>query len=128
MKSNKDTSTFKQEAYLGIRLRTAIKHKGVKQIEVCKAVGLSPSRLSNYLSGSREPDFNTLCRVAAYLKKPLEYFSLYHAQNNVEVDTAAKNSDKTVAAIDVLYDRISGMGTKSELLSRLIDVIEGELV
>ncbi|TCK59313.1 helix-turn-helix domain-containing protein [Seleniivibrio woodruffii] len=60
---------------LGDKIRKLIKRKGIKQIDVCRAVGLSPSRLSNYLSGSREPDLETLSRVARFLEVKLDYFA-----------------------------------------------------
>ena len=54
-------------ADLGKKIRKLIKDTGAKQIDVCRAVGLSPSRLSNYLSGSREPDFETLGKICDFL-------------------------------------------------------------
>lgn len=60
---------------LGNKIRKLIKKKGIKQIDVCRAVGLSPSRLSNYLSGSREPDLETLSRLARFLEVKLDYFA-----------------------------------------------------
>lgn len=60
---------------IGERLRKLIKRRGFKQVEVCRAVGLSPSRLSNYLSGSREPDLETLSRIAKFLNVKLDYFA-----------------------------------------------------
>lgn len=52
----------------GSRIRALIKKNGIKQVEVCRAIGLSPSRLSNYLSNSREPDIDTLSKIARFLK------------------------------------------------------------
>jgi len=60
---------------LGNKIRKLIKRKGLKQVDVCRAVGLSPSRLSNYLSGSREPDLETLSRIARFLEVKLDYFA-----------------------------------------------------
>jgi len=60
---------------LGDKIRKLIKRKGIKQVDVCRAVGLSPSRLSNYLSGSREPDLETLSRIAKFLEVKLDYFA-----------------------------------------------------
>jgi transcriptional regulator with XRE-family HTH domain len=60
---------------IGEKLRRLIKRKGIKQVEVCRAVGLSPSRLSNYLSGSREPDLETLSKIARFLEVKLDYFA-----------------------------------------------------
>jgi len=60
---------------IGERMRRLIKRRGLKQIEVCRAVSLSPSRLSNYLSGSREPDLETLSRIARFLDVKIDYFA-----------------------------------------------------
>lgn len=69
---------------LGDKIRKLIKRKGIKQIEVCRAVGLSPSRLSNYLSGSREPDLETLSRVARFLEVKLDYFAYGDSVKNTK--------------------------------------------
>lgn len=69
---------------LGDKIRKLIKKKGIKQIEVCRAVGLSPSRLSNYLSGSREPDLETLSRVARFLEVKLDYFAYGDSVKNTK--------------------------------------------
>ncbi len=57
------------------RMRALIKEKGMKQIDVCKALGLSPSRLSNYLSGNRMPSIEILSNFSAYLGVSLDYFN-----------------------------------------------------
>lgn len=69
---------------LGDKIRKLIKRKGIKQIEVCRAVGLSPSRLSNYLSGSREPDLETLSRIARFLEVKLDYFAYGDSVKNTK--------------------------------------------
>jgi len=52
---------------LSDNIRKEIRKAGIKQVDVCRACGLSPSRLSNYLSGSREPDFETLGDICDFL-------------------------------------------------------------
>lgn len=69
---------------IGEKLRRLIKRKGIKQVEVCRAVGLSPSRLSNYLSGSREPDLETLSKVARFLDVKLDYFAFGDSIKNTK--------------------------------------------
>lgn len=69
---------------IGEKLRRLIKRKGIKQVEVCRAVGLSPSRLSNYLSGSREPDLETLSRIARFLEVKLDYFAFGDSIKNTK--------------------------------------------
>ncbi len=69
---------------IGEKLRRLIKRKGIKQVEVCRAVGLSPSRLSNYLSGSREPDLETLSKIARFLEVKLDYFAFGDSIKNTK--------------------------------------------
>jgi len=97
---------------LGNKIRKLIKRKGIKQVDVCRAVGLSPSRLSNYLSGSREPDLETLSRIARFLEVKLDYFAYGDKIENTK-DTGeniknmrekrgfSKNDLASVAKIDV---------------------------
>lgn len=97
---------------LGNKIRKLIKRKGIKQIDVCRAVGLSPSRLSNYLSGSREPDLETLSRLARFLEVKLDYFAYGDSIKNTkeigenikkmrEKRGFSKGDLATVAKIDV---------------------------
>ena len=58
---------LRNRIYLAEKIRDLISKNGMKQADVCKGLGLSPSRLSNYLSGSREPDLDTLSRLARFL-------------------------------------------------------------
>jgi len=77
---------------LGNKIRKLIKRKGIKQVDVCRAVGLSPSRLSNYLSGSREPDLETLSRIARFLEVKLDYFAYGdNIKNTKETGESIKN-------------------------------------
>jgi transcriptional regulator with XRE-family HTH domain len=97
---------------LGNKIRKLIKRKGIKQVDVCRAVGLSPSRLSNYLSGSREPDLETLSRIARFLEVKLDYFAYGDNIKNTketgenikkmrEKRNFSKNDLAAVAKIDV---------------------------
>ncbi|MBQ3033819.1 MAG: helix-turn-helix transcriptional regulator [Deferribacterales bacterium] len=52
---------------LGKRLRKFIRNLKVKQVELAEHLGISPSRLSNYLSDKREPDFVMLIEMVKYL-------------------------------------------------------------
>jgi len=47
-------------------LKRARVRMGKSQIEVAKAVGISNAALSNYETGYREPDLDTLCSLANY--------------------------------------------------------------
>ncbi len=60
---------------IGKKLKYLIKEHNIKQIKLADAMGLSPSRLSNYLSDKREPDLEMLSSIANYLGVDLNYFS-----------------------------------------------------
>ncbi len=60
---------------IGKKLKYLIKERNVKQVRLADAVGLSPSRLSNYLADKREPDLEMLSSIANYLGVDLNYFS-----------------------------------------------------
>lgn len=48
------------------RLKEARKRMGLSQLEVAKKVGISNAALSNYEIGYREPDLETLKRLAIF--------------------------------------------------------------
>lgn len=60
---------------IGKKLKELIKEQKVKQMKLAKYLGISPSRLSNYLSDKREPDLDMLAKMAHYLNVDLNYFS-----------------------------------------------------
>lgn len=60
---------------IGKKLKELIKERNIKQIKLAKYVGISPSRLSNYLSDKREPDLEMLAKMAKYLGVDLNYFT-----------------------------------------------------
>jgi transcriptional regulator with XRE-family HTH domain len=60
---------------IGKKLKDLIRSRGIRQIKLAKFLGISPSRLSNYLSDKREPDLEMLSKMAKYLDVDLNYFS-----------------------------------------------------
>lgn len=60
---------------IGKKLKELIRQRGIKQVELARYVGISPSRLSNYLSDKREPDLEMLARMAKFMSVDLNYFS-----------------------------------------------------
>jgi transcriptional regulator with XRE-family HTH domain len=61
---------------VGERLRAVLadlEAQGVNQAEVARKCGLSPSRLNNYLAGTRTPDLDTLMRIAGKLGVTTDY-------------------------------------------------------
>ncbi len=60
---------------IGKRLRYILKIKAIKHKDLADYLGISASRLSNYMNDKREPDFNTLVRIASYIREPLDTFA-----------------------------------------------------
>ncbi|WP_022852065.1 helix-turn-helix domain-containing protein [Limisalsivibrio acetivorans] len=59
---------------IGSRLKELIKQNNIKQKDLCEATGISSSRISNYIHNNRNPDLETLSRIAAFFKVELDYF------------------------------------------------------
>jgi len=58
---------------LGLRIRHEIRIKGLKQAEFAKMLGITPSRLSNYVTGARVPDIFVLSAIAENLNLSIDY-------------------------------------------------------
>ena len=56
-----------------VKLRELREQKGVTQKEVANAVGCTPTVYSRYEREEREPDIDTLCRLANYFEVSLDY-------------------------------------------------------
>ena len=83
---------------IGKKLKYLLKSTKKKQIDLAKYLGISPSRLSNYLSDKREPDLDMLAEMAKYLNVDLNYFS--------NIDFFAKKSDKKAAAASISVNEV----------------------
>lgn len=60
---------------IGKKLKALLKSAGKRQVDLARHLGISPSRLSNYLSDKREPDFEMLTEMAYFLGVDLNYFA-----------------------------------------------------
>ena len=60
---------------IGKKLKELLYESGKRQVDLARQLGISPSRLSNYLSDKREPDFEMLTEMAYFLGVDLNYFS-----------------------------------------------------
>ena len=60
---------------IGKKLKELLYESGRRQVDLARHLGISPSRLSNYLSDKREPDFEMLTEMAYFLGVDLNYFS-----------------------------------------------------
>lgn len=55
------------------RLKAKREQKGFKQNEAAKKIGIANNTLSSYESGDRQPDYNTLIKIADLYETSVEY-------------------------------------------------------
>lgn len=67
------TGNEKRAEELGSRIKKEIKAAGMSQVEFAVKLGISPSRLSNYITGARMPDVFTLFDIAGQLGVSVDY-------------------------------------------------------
>lgn len=72
---------------LGVRIRERIEDLGISQAEAARASGCSAARFGNYCSGTRNPDLDTLVRIARALRTTTDW--LLGISEVVPVDTKA---------------------------------------
>lgn len=53
---------------LGETLRNLIEQQGITQKELAIKLSITPSALGNYVQNTREPDYNTLVKIADYFQ------------------------------------------------------------
>lgn len=56
-----------------VRLKEVMEVRGKSQTEVARDLGLTAQAVSNYANGYREPDFETLIRLADYFDVTADY-------------------------------------------------------
>ncbi|MGE4266294.1 MAG: helix-turn-helix domain-containing protein [Deferribacterales bacterium] len=113
---------------LGDRMRNLIEESGSKKSDVARELGLTVSRLSNYLQGYREPDLETLSRFALHYNVSLDYFSLADCRSNTgDVRESIKRYAEYLSDINqrVSIEIITDLGrrrfsVRSSLVSNLI--------
>ena len=96
---------------------------GKSQIEVAKAVGISNAALSNYETGYREPDLDTLCALARYYEMTLdELVNVTNEQPERICDISTVVKDKHIKFKGDLYELKESQ--KKVLLRELDTVFE----
>lgn len=58
---------------LGAKIKQEIKRAGITQAEFADSVGVTASRLSNYITGARLPDVFILSKIAECLGVSMDY-------------------------------------------------------
>ena len=63
-----------------IRLKELRTERGISQIKLAMDLNVNQNSISRYESGLREPDYNTLIKIADYFKVSIDYL-LYRTEN-----------------------------------------------
>ena len=63
-----------------IRLKELRAQRGISQIKLAMDLNINQNSISRYESGLREPDYNTLIKIADYFKVSIDYL-LYRTEN-----------------------------------------------
>jgi len=81
----------------GKRLRQLRKEKGLTQAELAKLLSIGESTVSFYESGKRQPDYETLIRLAEVFNVSVDYLlgRTEHKQGHI---SDAKGKTETIAA------------------------------
>ena len=80
------------------RIRALRQEKGIKQIELARAVSVSQAALSGYETGRYEPDFATLKKIADYFAVSVDYLLGHNAPPSSRSGTAPADRDQLMAA------------------------------
>lgn len=70
---------------LGSILKELLDLHSITQKQLAETLDLSPSALSNYIQGTREPDYGTLIRIADYFRVTTD-FLLSHTTDSPSPD------------------------------------------
>ena len=94
---------------------------GKSQIEVAKAVGISNAALSNYETGYREPDLDTLCALARYYELTLdELVNVNNEQQECIYDISTAVKDTHIKFKGDLYEL---KASQKKVLLRELDTV-----
>jgi len=85
---------------MGKRLRLLREKSGLSQKFVAEQIGVKNNTLSGYESGNREPDSETLTKLADYYEVSTDY--LHCRSDNIKVLTAENNNYHSLNEIDKL--------------------------
>lgn len=81
-------------------LRELIEDNDLTQKLVAKDLNIAPSTLGNYIRSIREPDFNTIKRIAEYFNVTIDYLMDYRSPN-----AENKNEDELLRIYRSLSDK-----------------------
>lgn len=94
----------------GQKLRNLRIERGLSQMELAKGLKTSQAAITSWENGRREPNFDTVQRIASYFRVPLS--SLIPSENELDSDSIA-----TVAEAIHLNPKLRILFDRSKFLS-----------
>ena len=84
-----------RKSMIGEKLRNLRKNSGITQADLAKQIGLSPSAIGMYEQGRREPDSETLVKLAKKFKVSVDYLvGVEQTRKFEKIDELAKKIEK----------------------------------
>jgi len=109
----------------GKRLALLRKQKGISQYEFADRIGFSRGQVANYEQGKREPDYETLQKIADFFEVSTDY--LLGRTNSPHPDK--KNAEESLLdpELGVFFKEIKDASEdRQEQLRKIWEVIKGE--
>ncbi len=66
---------------LGMNLRRLLEENGMTQKELARHMNIAPSTMGCYVQNSREPDYDTLKRIADFFAVSVDYLLDHHTSD-----------------------------------------------
>lgn len=106
-----------------MRLKELRKHAGKTQLEVANALGISRQAYSNYESEAREPDYETLLRIADYFEVSTDYI-LERAKEKTSSPLSDPLSEEDAALLEAFHAASSETRNNIYLILRLPELLK----
>lgn len=103
----------------GRKLKGLIEERNITQKELSKELNIAPSTISCYVQNTREPDFETLKKIAFYFRVSVDYLlsvknetsgymedellRVFHSMNNIQRETFVEQG-KAIISISNKYN------------------------
>lgn len=78
-------------------LRTLRKNKGLSMKELGEIIGVAESTVSQYETGKREPDFETLLKLGEYFNVTVDYLLRGDSPSKTKTPTLTKKDERDIA-------------------------------
>lgn len=110
---------------LGDRIANLRKRRGLSQYEMADRLGFSRGKLANYEQGSRQPDYETLQKIADFFEVTTDYLlGRTDIQNKAKVDSENEQLDPE---LEIFFKEIKeDSKERQEQLKKIWQIIKNE--